>query len=181
MEFISSRPDVVRSINQRWLLTKWNEMRAASPLPCWKGMETKELAAMGANLYFCDVVEDAGRTRFLTRYRGKLIVEAFGKVGERRYLDEILPPLYRDAALATYTQVLVTRLPVYTVAEMNDRNGRVVHYERLLLPFGSEGSKIDRILASLEAVSPDGAFENRDLVKSAPKPPAFALCTTIRH
>jgi hypothetical protein len=181
MEFVNSRPDVVRSINQRWLLSRWNEMRAASPLPCWKGMETKELAAMAGSLYFCDVVENAGRSRLLTRYRGKRIEEAFGKVGERRYLDEVLPPLYRDAALATYTQVLVTRLPVYTIAEMNDRNGRIVHFERLLLPFAHEASRIDRILASLEMVSPEGAFESRDLMKSAPKPPAFALCTTIRH
>jgi hypothetical protein len=103
MEFVSSRPDVVRSINQRWLLSRWNDMRAASPLPLWRGMETKELAAMAGNLYFCDVVENAGRTRLLTRYRGNLIREAFGEVGERRYLDEMLPPLYRDAALATYT------------------------------------------------------------------------------
>ena len=181
MEFISSRPDVVRSINQRWLLSKWNEMRATSPLPCWKGMETKELAAMAGNLFFCDVIENAGRTRFLTRYRGKFIEEAFGKVDERRYLDEILPPLYRDTALATYMQVLVTRLPVYTIAEMNDRNGRIVHFERLLLPFTRDAGKIDRVLASIEAVSPDGAFDNRGLGKSAPNPPAFALCTTIRH
>ncbi len=181
MEFVSSRPDVIRSINQRWLLSKWNEMRVSSPLPPWRGMETKELAALANGLYFCDVVEQAGQPRFLTRYRGKLIQEAFGDIGERRYLDEILPALYRETALAAYMQVLVMRLPVYTIAEMNDRDCRVVHFERLLLPFSRDASKIDRILASIEAVSPDGAFDNRDLVKSAPKPPAFALCTTIRH
>jgi hypothetical protein len=51
----------------------------------------------------------------------------------------------------------------------------------LLLPFGRDGAAVDRILASLETVSPEGAFEHRDILKSAKKPPAFALCTTIQH
>ena len=76
--------------------------------------------------------------------------------------------------------VLASRLPVYTVADMRDPGGRIVHYERLLLPFGQNGIEVDRILASLETVSPEGAFENRGLMNAPPRPPAFALCTTIQ-
>jgi hypothetical protein len=60
-------------------------------------------------------------------------------------------------------------------------DGRIVHFERLLLPFSRGGVAVDRILASLETVSPEGAFDNRDILKSSPKPPAFALCATIQH
>jgi hypothetical protein len=70
-------------------------------------------------------------------------------------------------------------MPVYTIADMRDQTGRIVHYERLLLPFGHDGIAVDRILASLEVVSPEGAFENRDLMKAPPSPPAFGLCTLI--
>lgn len=181
MEFTSSQPDVVRSINQGWLLVYWNRLRGAAHLPAWHGLETKELAAMSASLCFFDVTENDGKARFLSRYRGTHIDEAFGNPGQGKFLDEILPPSYREAALATYRQVLVTQLPVYTIADLRDRNGRIVHYERLLLPFGRDGTVVDRILASLETVSPEGAFENRDIMISAPKPPAFALCTTIQH
>jgi hypothetical protein len=181
MQFINSRPDVVRSVNQRWLLAHWNTLRASSSLPVWKDVETDELRAMSANLAFFDVFESDGEARFLTRFRGVRLDEAFGHAGEGKILNDMLPPSYRDAALAIYRQVLVTQLPVYTIADTRDRNGRIVHFERLLLPFSRDGIEIDRILASLEAVSPEGAFEHRAILTSAQKPPAFALCVTIQH
>jgi hypothetical protein len=181
MQFINSRPDVVRSINQRWLLAHWNALRASSRLPAWRDLETSELAAMSANLSFFDVIESGGEARFLSRYRGARIAEAFGDIGTARYLDEILAPAYREAALTTYRQVLVTQLPVYTISDTRDRDGRIVHFERLLLPFSRDGVEIDRILASLETVSPEGAFENRGIMTATPKPPSFALCATIQH
>ena len=77
MNFVSSRPDVVRSSNQRWLLSYWERPRGA--LPTWEGFEAEEI-------------------------------------------------------------------------------------ERLLLPFSHDGFAIDRILASLETVSPEGEFDNRDVL-----------------
>lgn len=84
------------------------------------------------------------------------------------------------ATLATYNHAVATGLPVYTVSDVRDPTGRIVHYERLLLPFSQDGFEVHRILASLETVSPEGAFETRSLMTSAPKPPTFALCTTIQ-
>jgi hypothetical protein len=181
MHFANSRPDVVRSINQRWLLAYWDRLRDGGELPIWQGLETAKLADLAANLSFHDVVGSDGDARFLIRFHGQRIAEAYGAVCLGRFLDEILPPQYRETALATYRQVLATRLPVYTIADIRDRHGRTVHYERLLLPFSRDGAAVDRILASLETVSPDGAFDNRDILKSNPKAPTFALCTTIRH
>ena len=180
MQFVDSRADVVRSINQRWLLSYWDRLRGSDELPMWQGLETAELADMAASLSFQDVVGSNGDARFLIRYHGQRIAEALGAVCLGRFLDEILPPRYREAALSTYHRVLVTRLPVYTIADTRDRDGRIVHFERLLLPFSRDGVAVDRILASLETVSPEGAFDNRDILKSCLKPPAFALCTTIR-
>jgi hypothetical protein len=50
---------------------------------------------------------------------------------------------------------------------------------RLLLPFGQNRGEVGRLLARLEIVSPEGAFENRALMQAPHRPPAFALCTTI--
>jgi hypothetical protein len=179
MQFIRSRPDVVRSVSQRALLSYWNRLRGTAELPVWQGFDAEELAAMAENLSFQDVIGSEADARFLIRFHGRRISEAFGAVCQGKYLDEILPPRYRDAALSTYRQVLATGLPVYTVADMRDRGDRIVHYERLLLPFRQNGIAIDRILASLETVSPEGAFDNSDIMMS--KPPTFALCTTIQH
>jgi hypothetical protein len=180
MNFTSSRPDVVRSSSQRSLLSYWDRLRGANAVPIWEGFNAEELAAVAESLSFQDVVGTDGRARFLIRFHGKRIAEAYGSFCQGRFLDEILPPRFRDAALATYQRVLTTKLPVYTIADTNDRDGRIVHYERLLLPFSHDGVAIDRILASLETVSPEGEFDNRDVLKSPLKAPAFALCTTIQ-
>jgi hypothetical protein len=182
MEFICSRPDVVRSINQRWLLNYWNRLRAGASLPKWQSLEAEELAASLESLSFQDVVGADDAARFQIRSHGKRIAELYGRtdcVG--KFLDEILPPSYSGAAHSTYRQTVATKLPVYTIADMRDRSGCIVHYERLLLPFSDHGDVVSRILASLETVSPEGAFESRDLMQAPPKPPAFALCTTIQH
>src|SRR6266511_3411385 len=77
----------------------------------------------------------------------------------------------RQAALSTSHWVLATRLAVYTVADMRGRDERIVDYEHLLLPFGRDTEAVDRILAALETVSPEGAFEHRDTMRSALEPP----------
>jgi hypothetical protein len=181
MQFVNSRPDIVQSGSQRWLLSYWDRLRGSAVLPQWPDMHEVEFGDMAASLSYQDVVDDGGGPRFLIRYHGRRISEAYGAICLGRFLDEILPLPYREAALATYRQVLATRLPVYTVADTRDRDGRTVHYERLLLPFGRDETRVDRILASLETVSPQGAFDNRELLKSPPKAPTFALCATIRH
>src|SRR5262245_24291582 len=181
MEFINSRPDVVRSINQRWLLNYWNRLRAGATLTKWQSLEVEELAATLETLSFQDVIGAGDAARFQIRFHGKRIAELYGRTNcVGRFLDEILPPDYSNAAHATYRRAVSTKLPVYTIADVRDRSGRIVHYERLLLPFNVHGEEVGRILASLETVSPEGAFETRDLMQSPPKPPAFALCTTIQ-
>jgi hypothetical protein len=183
MEFIHSRPDVVRSNHQRWLLDYWDRTRAGNHLPVWQGVEAAEFAPLSADLSGTEVVLAKDDMRFRIRFHGTRVAELYDRencVG--KFLDEIIPANARAAALATYRETVARGLPVYTVADMRDRNGRIVHYERLLLPFcknHGEVGKVDRILALLETVSPEGAFENRALMQAAHRPPAFALCTTI--
>ncbi|HEY2756854.1 MAG TPA: hypothetical protein VGJ01_14095 [Pseudolabrys sp.] len=62
---------------------------------------------------------------------------------------------------------------------MNDRVGRLVHCERLLLPFGRDGQTVDRILASVEFICPDGAFDDRDLMLAQQAPPALRMSARI--
>lgn len=180
MEFMNSRPEVIRSVTQRWLLRTWDRLRGVRRLPLWQDLEAEELTSVSANLSFTDIVSENGTTRLRIRLHGAGVGETYGSIDcSGKFLDDILAAPYRDAALSTYHQVIEARLPVYTVADMRDRTGRIVHYERLLLPFSRQGLDVEGILASLEAVSPEGTFENCDLMKSPGKPPAFALCTTI--
>ena len=125
----------------------------------------------------------AGAARFLIRFGGVRIQEYIGMScpsdGYDRFLDEVLPVTYRDAALTAFHEAVAAQEPVYTVADLRDRAGRIVHLERLLLPLSQAGAAVDGILASIEAVSPEGDLENRGLATSRSAPPAFAFCTII--
>jgi hypothetical protein len=83
MQFISSRRDVIRSINQRWLLSYWDRLRGERRMPVWQRLDTTELAPVTENLAFYDVTGNDGGVRFRIRYRGERINEALGNPGQR--------------------------------------------------------------------------------------------------
>lgn len=179
---MQSGPDIVRSDHQRWLLDYWTSRRRAESLPAWRGLDAGDILIPFDNLAWTEVVEVNGASRFLMRFHGSQLCEALGPIGDRgKFIDEFLPPSYVGAAIATYRKVLSTKGPVYTVSDMREATGRIVHHERLLLPFTQGGTVVDRILASIEAASPEGPFEMRNLMKSPIRPPVIALCATIQY
>lgn len=180
LQFQAARPDIIRAINQCWLLNYWKQARGDRRLPPWQEMEGRGFAGMISNLSLLDVSGSNGDTRFRVRFHGARVGEAYGSTDcQGRYLDEILAPATRDAGLATYRHVVATGQPVYTSADITDIDGHLVHFERLLLPFSEDGETVNRILASLEMISPDGAFTARDLMVSPRAPKSYAVYATI--
>ena len=144
------------------------------------GGEREDLSRVAANLSILYVSGGDGTARFLIGFHGAIFGEVYGSPDCRgKYLDEIFPAARRAEGLAPYHRALEIGHPIYTVHDMNDRNGRLVHYERLLLPYASDGQTVDHILASLEFVCPDGAFDGRELMKSASPLPVPRLSASI--
>jgi len=182
MEFMQSGPDIVRSESQRRLLDYWASRRGPALLPIWHGVHANEIGVPPDSLAWTEVVGASREARFRIGFHGAKIVEAFGPVEcVGKFLDEVLPPPYLGPALSTYQRVVSSKVPVYTVSDMRDPTGRIVHHERLLLPFSTDGAQTDHILASIEAASPEGPFELKDLMKSPLRPPVIALCATIQY
>lgn len=180
MDFSVARPDVVRAINQRWLLKFWKRHLGALRVPQWQAVEAENLTRMSPNLSFLDVTGRDGVARFTIRFHGVTIGQVYGSTDCRgKALDEIIPPARQAEGLAPYHRVVETGCPVYTIHDITNHEGRVVHYERLLLPFSSDGQTVERILASFEFICADGAFDNRDLMKTQSAPPALRLSATI--
>ena len=180
MQFTVARPDVVRAISQRWLLKFWQRQLGAHRVPRWQAVEAEDLSRLSSNLSFLDVVGGNGSLRFQIRFHGEVIGQVYGSPDCRGvFLHESKPEPARAQALAPYRQVVATGRPVYLIHDVADRKGRLVHYERLLLPFSGDGENVDRILASFEFVSPDGGFDSRDLMGMQSAPPALRLSATI--
>lgn len=182
MEFMQSGRDIVRSDRQRRLLDHWASLRGAGPLPIWHGLNADAFPVPVDSLAVTEVAGIDSAARFRVAFHGQRLIEAFAGLDcVGRFLDEILPPPYLASALATYQQVVGGRMPVYTVSDMRDPAGRIVHQEQLLLPFSIDGDEVERVLASIEAVSPEGPFELRRLMSSPIRAPVIALCATIQY
>ena len=141
-------------------------------MPRWQAIEAERLATIEENLSFLDVVRDGdGAPRFMIRYHGEVIRRAYGSPdGRGRYLDEIVSTSTCPTGLAPYAKAVDEGLPVYTILDVTDRQGRLVHAERLLLPFGRDGQTVDRVLAAFEFFCADGAFDGHALMQRTDGP-----------
>ena len=89
---------------------------------------------------------------------------AYGHTGKGRYLHEYLPSKLVDIVMPIYHECVARGLPVYTISNIDDIYGRIVAYERMLLPFSDAGG-VTHVLASLKTISEDGGFEIKNLMR----------------
>ena len=103
---------------------------------------------------------------------------AYGHTGKGKYLDEYIGPRLVPVVMPVYYKCIAVGLPVYTIANIDDSYGRIVAYERLLLPF-SEGTGVGHVIASLKTISEDGGFEIKNLMRGNDALPTPKLRTVI--
>jgi hypothetical protein len=103
---------------------------------------------------------------------------AYGHTGKGKLLDEYVGPRLAPYVMPVYHECIARKLPVYTIATIDDAYGRQVAYERLLMPF-SDGGDITHIVASLKTISEDGGFEIRNLMRSNDALPTPKLRSVI--
>lgn len=174
VSFESSDASVVKSIRQRDLLNCWLRVYApAQALPRIAAYQPERLDDERADLV--NYIVDHGFTpvRFIIDSNGTRMASAYGSTGKGRYLDDYLGPILGPVALPAYHTCVARKLPTYTISMIDDVNGHVVAYERLLLPFCESGTDVTHIIASLKTISEDGSFEIRNLMRghqSLPKP-----------
>ena len=180
MNFTSGKPELIQAINQRWLFNFWQRSLPDRQVPHWSAVESENLSRIASNLGFLQVTAESGRLRFRIFAHGTTMSEVYGVDDFRgKHLDEIATAGVWVNPLLPYMRAVAGGCPVYTVYDMTDRQGRTVHFERLLLPFTCNGGTVDRILASFEFICPDGGFESRDLMKIQTVPPVLRLSATI--
>jgi hypothetical protein len=178
VDFQSADPSVVKSIRQRDLLNGWLRLYARqSALPCIANYQPDRLADELPDLVYYIVDQDRQPARFVIDSNGTRMSNAYGSTGRGRYLDEYLGPILGPVVLPVYAECVRRALPVYTISMVDDVHGRAVAYERVLMPF-SDGAGVSHIIASLKAISEDGGFEIRNLMRghrSMPTPNVRAV------
>ena len=179
MEFESANPTIVKSIKQRDLLNTWLRLYAREQLmPRVEEYQPERFADELPDLVFYTVDTAQAPPRLLIESDGTRMSSAYGHTGKGRYLDDYLGPRLVPVVMPVYYECLRRALPVYTISNVDDTYGRIVAYERLLMPF-SQGGHVTHVIASLKTISEDGGFEIRNLMRGNDTLPAAKLRTVI--
>ena len=178
MNFESANPTVVKSIRQRDLLNTWLRLFApAQRVPRIGEFQPSRIEEELPDLVFM-TVEKAEPLQLIIDSDGTRMSVAYGYTGKGRHLDEYLGPRLIPIVMPVYHECLKRALPVYTIANIDDIYGRIVAYERLLLPF-SEGGQVTHVIASLKTISEDGGFEIKNLMRGNDSMPTPKLRAVI--
>jgi hypothetical protein len=179
VDFTSADPSIVKSIKQRDLLNTWLRLFAREhSLPPVDQYRPERLEDELPDLVFLDVDTSTPLPRLTIQSDGTRMSSAYGHTGKGRYLDEYLGARLAPIVMPVYYECIARRLPAYTIANIDDVYGRIVAYERLLLPF-SDGGNVTHIIASLKTISEDGGFEIRNLMRGSDKLPVPKLRAII--
>jgi hypothetical protein len=179
LEFESANPTVVKSIKQRDLLNTWLRLYAREQLlPRIEEYEPARLADEIADLVYYTVDTAALPPRLTIQSEGTRMASAYGNTGKGRYLHEYLGARLAAVVMPVYHECVKRGLPVYTISNIDDSYGRIVAYERLLLPFSETGG-VTHVIASLKAISEDGGFEIKNLMRGNDALPIPKLSTVI--
>ena len=179
MEFESANPSVIKSIRQRDLLNTWLRLYARQQsLPRPDEYRPERLGDELPDLVFYTVDAALEPPCLTIQSDGTRMSDAYGHTGKGRQLDEYLGARLAPLVMPVYYACIARRLPAYTIANIDDIYGRIVAYERLLLPF-SNGGGVTHIIASLKTISEDGGFEIKNLMRGGDKLPVPKLRTII--
>jgi len=179
LEFESANPSVVKSIKQRDLLNTWLRLYAREQsMPRVEEYQPTRLADELPDLVFYTVDSAAQPPRLTIQSDGTRMSSAYGHTGKGRYLDDYIGARLAPVVMPVYHKCIGCSLPIYTIANIDDIYGRIVAYERLLLPF-SDGVGVTHVIASLKTICEDGGFEIKNLMRGNDALPTPKLRTII--
>jgi hypothetical protein len=178
LEFESANSTIVKSIKQRDLLNTWLRLYArGQSLPRVEEYQPSRIEDELPDLVFF-AIASTQPPRLIIESDGTRMSRAYGHSGKGRSLEEYLGTRLAPLVMPIYHECLTRALPVYTISNVDDSYGRIVAYERLLLPF-SNGVGVTKIIASLKTICEDGNFEIKNLMRGNDALPTAKLCTVI--
>jgi hypothetical protein len=179
VDFESANPSVVKSIKQRDLLNTWLRLFArGQQMPRLEEYQPERIEDELPDMVSYTVDTAVQPPRLTIQSDGTRMASAYGHTGRGRFLDEYLGSRLGPVIMPVYHECIARRLPVYTISDIDDSYGRIVAYERLLLPF-SAADNVTHLIASLKTISEDGGFEIRNLMRGGDNLPTPRLLAVI--
>ncbi len=180
MDFESANPTIVKSIKQRDLLNTWLRLYARDQkLPSIAEYRPERIEDEMPDLVFFTIDATQKPPHIIIDSDGTRMASAYGHTGKGRRLEDYLGPRLAPLVMPVYYESIRRRLPAFTIAHIDDVYGRIVAYERLLLPFSDRDGTVTHIIGSLKTISEDGGFEIKNLMRGNETLPVPKLRTII--
>jgi hypothetical protein len=128
----------------RRLHDDWLARRRGRLLPARADFDPVDLKYLMGKLLLVDVMHEPLRFRY--RLVGTELVRRAGFDLTGRTLDDYPDPEYREYTRQRYATAVVTRQPLRSIQSRLILDGRLRHYEALLLPLGADGETVDMLM-----------------------------------
>ena len=163
-KFISHQS--IKSISQRALAAQWDRMASGRRFPAFTDYTPESGTTNSKQIVVWNVESEGRRIKFRALYQGDNITEVFDSAWAGKTMQEAVPMSLRRLTIDPTKECAASGCLVYTIVSTIDSSGNRVDCERLLLPFGCDGSKVEQILTSVEFISNQGEVRRKKILSS---------------
>jgi hypothetical protein len=146
----------IKSVSQRALASYWDRLAAGRRFSAFTEFKPEHSMHNPKQLVAWNIEGEGRHLKFRAVYQGENVAEVFSSAWAGKTMDQVVPMSLRRLTMEAAHECEASGCVVYTVISTIDTNERRVDCERLLLPFGRDGSKVEQILASLPLTSIQG-------------------------
>jgi hypothetical protein len=171
MQFQKVHVSIVRSIRHVSLVRDWHRARGTRHLPEFADFVPNERAGDSADLSISDIVREHGKLSYICRQAGPRVEQVHDASMPSRALSDCLDPKMAAAAKPIWDACVASRLPVYSIIPVSDRDGCPVTIEQIFLPYANGGGIAEVMVAALYACSTEGRFAHQGLLRNHAKVP----------
>ena len=138
----------VQTPHLRHLYDDWRSWRGERSFPARRDFDPVDIRYVLGKLSLVEVLQQP--LRFHYRVHATLFAERLGFDLTGKTLDQLPDIDYRGIILDHFLFVLERRMPSVLRRERRLADGRIWHYEVLVLPLAGDGERIDMLMSATE-------------------------------
>lgn len=164
MKLASIEP--IKSVSQRALARYWDGWAAGRRFPAFTQFRLEPGMPDPKQLVVWSIEGEGRHLKFRALYQGENVADVFSSAWAGKTMDEVVPMPLRRVTLDAAKECARSGCAIYTIVSTIDSNERRVDCERLLLPFGSDGSRVEQILACLQLTDVPGSIRRKKILNN---------------
>lgn len=139
------------------MLAYWQARRGESGVPLRNRFDPLDFPALLPRIAVIEVVDVDGKVRFRYRLAGTEIASRAGRDPTGKFFEDLYEGPYLESATSTYVELMKSGVPHYSQRVFPIGNGvSDLRYDRLILPFSSDGVRIDQFVLLIVVIEQTG-------------------------